>query len=100
NSPRGVVFATPGSGFMVSANAGQAVPIQFGFADQLQTFSPQRLFTALGSPTTDVSFFVAGTSTPGTTSAFGVVFSDVDVAGQTHIDFFDTLGHLILGRDV
>ena len=67
NSPRGVVFSTPGTGFMVSANAGVGVPIQFGFADQLETFSPQRLFTALNSPVTDVNFFVAGTDQTATT---------------------------------
>src|SRR5512138_1975286 len=71
-SPRGVVYSTPGTGFMVSANAGQAVPIQFGFSDQLETFSPQRLFTALNSPITDVNFFVAGTTVAATTRAFGV----------------------------
>jgi hypothetical protein len=99
-SPRGVVYSTPGTGFMVSANAGQAVPIQFGFADQLETFSPQRLFTALNSPITDVNFFVAGTTLAATTSAFGVVFTDVDDAAVTHIDFFDRHGGVIFGRDV
>jgi hypothetical protein len=95
NSPRGAVFDTPGTGFMVSANAGQAVPIQFGFSDQLEPFSAQRLFTALDSPITDVHFFVAGTSQAATTSAFGAVFSDVDVAAVTRIDFFD-VGNQIL----
>ena len=32
---------------------------------------------------------VAGTNEAATTSAFGVIFSDVDVAGDTRIDFFD-----------
>ena len=100
SSPRGVVFATPGTGFMVSANAGQSSPVQFGFADQLETFSPQRLFTALDSPITDVNFFVAGTNQAATTSAFGVVFTDVDVADVTRIDFFDYGNHLIFSRSV
>src|SRR6266581_3919567 len=57
NSPRGVVFATPGSGFQVSANAGIA-PIQFDNIDPtydtiFEPFSQQRLFTALGSTITD-----------------------------------------------
>jgi hypothetical protein len=95
NSPRGVVFDTPGTGFMVSANGGQAVPIQFGFADQLEPFSSQRLFTALNSPVTDVNFFVAGTSQAATTSAFGVIFSDVDVPDITRIDFFDVGDQLL-----
>ena len=41
NSPRGVVFSTPGTGFMVSANAGGAVPTLFGFANDFAAFSPQ-----------------------------------------------------------
>ena len=94
-SPRGVVFSTPGTGFMVSANAGQAVPIQFGFANQLETFTAQRLFTAVNSPTTDVDFFVAGTNVAATTQAFGAVFTDVDLADQTRIDFFDASGALL-----
>ena len=61
NSPRGVVFGTPGTGFLVSANAGTSLPPLFGFANDFQTFSPQRLFTAINSNVTDVSFFVPGT---------------------------------------
>src|SRR5438093_4507521 len=73
NSPRGVVFSTPGAGFQVSANAGAAAPIEFGninpfYPDTFAPFSPQRLFTALGSNITDVSFFLPGTSTPALTS--------------------------------
>lgn len=30
-----------GTGFMVSANAGQSSPVQFGLGDQLETFSAQ-----------------------------------------------------------
>src|SRR5262249_43488890 len=94
NSPRGVVFSTPGTGFQVSANAG-AAPVRFdtinaGYSTIFQTFSPQRLFTALNSPITDVSFFVPGSMTPAFTSGFGAVFTDVDIANTTSIQFFDT----------
>src|SRR5690349_12253942 len=48
NSPRGVVFATPGTGFQVSANAGVA-PVRFdnidaSYSSTFQAFSAQRLF--------------------------------------------------------
>jgi hypothetical protein len=94
NSPRGVVFSTPGTGFQVSANAGVA-PAEFGqinptYPGTFGVFSPQRLFTALGSTVTDVTFFLAGTATPARTSAFGAIFTDVDVAGSS-IVFFDAL---------
>lgn len=99
NSPRGAVFSTPGTGFMVSANAGAASPVLFGFANDFQTFSAQRLFTAVNSNITDVSFFVPGTSQLATTSAFGLIFTDVEVAGDTRLDFFDESNALIFSRD-
>src|SRR5689334_23740913 len=73
---RGVLFSTPGTGFQVSANAGVA-PIEFdnlfaGNSLEFAPFSAQRLFTALGSTITDVTFVVPGSLTPAFTSGFGV----------------------------
>lgn len=103
NSPRGVVFSTPtlGASFAVSANSGQAVAPLFGFPGDLQTFSAQRLFAAVGGRVTDINFFVPGTATPATTSAFGVVFVDVEDAGTSNftlLEFFDPAGALIFSR--
>jgi hypothetical protein len=100
NSPRGAVFSTAGTGFQVSGNAGVA-PVRFDninatYSNTFQTFSPQRLFTALGSNILDVNFFVAGTTMPAFVSGFGSVFSDVDLANVTSIQFFDT-NNLSLG---
>jgi hypothetical protein len=100
NSPRGVVFATPGTGFQVSANAA-AGPIEFGnlnptYPDLFSTFSPQRLFTALGSNVVDVDFFVPGSTTRAGVSGFGAVFTDVDLANVTSLAFFG-LGNEFLG---
>ena len=97
NSPRGVEMTTPGSGFQVSANSGVA-PVEFGnidpnYPDLFAPFSSQRLFTALGSNITDVRFFVPGTAIAALTNGFGVVFSDVDLANTTGIEFFDALDH-------
>jgi len=93
NSPRGVVFATPGTGFQVSANAGIA-PVQFDnidptYSQTFEPFSPQRLFTSLGSNVMDVNFFLPGTNTPALTNGFGAIFSDVDLANTTSIQLFD-----------
>lgn len=99
NSPRGAVFSTPGTGFLVSANAGLSTPSMFGFGNDFQAFSAQRLFTAVNSNITDVTFFVPGTTTAATTNAFGVVFVDVEAAGQTKVEFFDAGGSLIYGQD-
>ena len=98
-SPRGVVFSTPGTGFLVSANAGLATPTLFGFSSDFQTFSAQRLFTAVNSNITDVLFFLPGTSIAATTSAFGAIFVDVEVANLTKIEFFNENDLLIFTRD-
>jgi hypothetical protein len=73
----------PGTGFQVSGNAGVA-PVRFDninptYSSVFQTFSPQRLFTAVGSNILDVNFFVAGTNTPASVSGFGSIFTDVDL---------------------
>lgn len=99
NSPRGVVFSTPGTGFMVSANAGGAAPALFGFPNDFQTFSPQKLFTAVNSNITDINFFEPGTATPAFTTAFAVIFVDAEVAGLTKVEFFDPANNLIFSRD-
>jgi hypothetical protein len=99
NSPRGVILSTPGSGFQNSgattdAGAGQPAAANFGnidatYTNQFAPFTPQRLFTQLGSTITDVNFFVPGTSNPATVTGFGVMFSDVDLANTTSVQFFD-----------
>jgi len=93
NSPRGVVFTTAGTGFEVSATAASGTAVRFGNINALypslfQTFSPQRLFTALGSNSLDVNFFVPGSATPALTRGFGSVFTDVDLPNTTSIEFF------------
>jgi hypothetical protein len=99
-SPRGAVFSTPGKGFLVSANAGGATPTLFGFPLDFQTFTAQRLFTAVGSNITDVTFFVPGTAIAATTSAFAAIFVDVEVANQTQMEFFDQNNSLISSQYV
>lgn len=99
NSPRGAEFSTPGTAVQVSANAGIDA-VEFGtinptYPDLFATFSPQRLFTAIGSNVVDINFFVSGSSTPAAVSAFGSVFTDVDLANTTKIEYFDPTGSLL-----
>jgi PEP-CTERM motif len=98
-SPRGVELGTPGTGFLVCANSGLSTPTLFGFTNDFQAFSAQRLFTAVNSNITDVTFFVPGTSIAATTTAFGVIFVDAEVAGLTKLEFFDQNNSLIYTRD-
>jgi hypothetical protein len=97
NSPRGVVFSTPGTGFQVSATAASGTPVRFGninatYPATFVAFSPERLFTSLGSNVMDVNFFVPGTTVPATVTGFGAIFTDVDNASVTTIQYFDALG--------
>jgi hypothetical protein len=103
NSPRGVIFSTPGRAVQVSANAGVA-PIEFDnlnptYSSLFRPFSPQRLFTAIRSNKVTVRFFVPGSSTPATTSGFGAVFTDVDRPG-TEIAYYDAHGRRLAEFDV
>lgn len=102
NSPRGVVFSTPGTGFQVSANAVNptSTAIQFGnfdaaYPQSFATFSAQRLFTAVGSNVLDIGFFIPGSATAATTSAFGAIFTDVDLPDTTTLQFFDAANVLL-----
>jgi hypothetical protein len=94
NSPRGAEFSTPGTGVEVSANAGGAAPVLFGginptYPSLFQVFSPQKLFTPIGSNIVDVNFFIPGSSTtPALTRGFGAVFSDVNLPNTTSLMFF------------
>lgn len=94
NSPRGAVFSTPGTAVQVSANAGVA-PVRFDtinptYSSIFQTFSAQRLFTAIGSNIVDVNFFVPGSNNPATVSGFGSVFTDVGLTNTTSIQYFNS----------
>lgn len=103
NSPRGAVFTTPGNGFMVSGassdnGAGQPAAANFGNIDASYTttfspFSGQRLFTMINSNQMDVTFFLPGTNIPAGVRGFGAVFSDVEQAGTSAIQFFDLDGN-------
>jgi hypothetical protein len=102
NSKRGVVLATPGTGFQVSARTGNTAgaAVVFGnlnpaFTDLFQAFSPERLFTAVGSNITDLSFFIPGTAIPAVVNGVGIVFTDVERTDSAKLEFFDAQGHLI-----
>jgi hypothetical protein len=99
NSPRGAVFSTPGTAVQVSADsdnptstAPRFANINPGYADAFETFSPQRLFSPIGSNIVDLFFLVPGTDTPAVTRGFGAVYTDVDVLDNTAFEYFDASG--------
>lgn len=96
NSPRGAVLSTPGTAVQVSADDDNptSTPPRFAninptYADIFKLFSPQRLFSPIGSNIVDLYFFVPGTDTPAVTRGFGAVYTDVDVLENTAFEYFD-----------
>jgi hypothetical protein len=90
---RGQVFGTNGIGLRVSNNDG--VDIDSTYAAQFNAFSGTKTFFSVGSPRVDVTFQVAGSATEATVNGFGVVFSDVDSAGATFVDYYTPGGILL-----
>ncbi|HVG39118.1 MAG TPA: PEP-CTERM sorting domain-containing protein [Pyrinomonadaceae bacterium] len=95
HASRGAFITTPGTGFVQANNAD--LDTFFGNATYSETnfptFSPVRLFSAVGSNITDVTFSLPGSTTiPASVAGFGSVFSDVDVLGSTTLQFFSTNG--------
>ena len=94
---RGALFTTPGTGFLQATPSG--LDTFFGRVDGLydlsfDAFSPQRVFTPIDSNITDVTFFVPGTggAAAAAVTAFGAVFSDVDLANVSSLQFFSIDG--------
>jgi hypothetical protein len=93
NSPRGVLFTTPGSAFRISDDG--YVDVNANYAGEFNVFSRPKLFTTRGSTVTDVKFVVAGSNTPALVTGFGSVFADVGLATSTTIEYFDAAGNLL-----
>jgi len=101
---RGATFTTPGTGLTQAAATGGLLSLDLinpTYAATFAPFSPNRLFTPLGSNLTDGIFSIPGTAgvVPAGVQGFGVVFSDVDLAG-TSIELFDRSGNLIASQGV
>ena len=94
---RGALFTTPGTGFVQATPGG--LDTFFGRVDGLydltfDAFSLERVFTPVASNITDTTFFIPGSggTSPATVTAFGAVFSDVDQANISSLQFFDVNG--------
>jgi hypothetical protein len=95
---RGATFTTPGTGLTQAAATGGLLSLDLinpTYANLFSPFSPNRLFTPVGSNITDGSFSIPGTggAEPAGVRGFGAIFSDVDLADATTIEYFDTDGN-------
>lgn len=102
---RGATFTTPGTGLTQAAATGGLLSLDLinpTYAATFAPFSPNRLFTPVGSNITDGLFFLPGSNggIAATVNGFGAVFTDVDLADTTKIDFFDALNNLVLSNFV
>ena len=98
---RGADITTPGEGFVQAPPSGLADTFKnAALASIFQPFSLFRLFAPIGSNVTEVTFFLpGGGNVAAETSAFGVVFSDVDQENSTRIKYFDAYGRLLYTAD-
>ena len=90
----GALFSTPtlGAAFQVSG-VNDFANLNATYATAFEAFSLPRVFAPIGSTITDTTFVVPGSTTAAQTNGFGVVFSDVDLAGSGSIEFFDANGN-------
>lgn len=86
NVKSGAIYTTPGTGFRNDSTSFSEV--NASYATQFQFFSANKIFAPVGSNIVDQTFQVAGQPTPAVVSAFGIVFSDVDLADKTTIQLF------------
>src|SRR5713226_4107834 len=100
---RGALMNTGGTGFIQAAPSDLATQFSNAtYSTIFSTFSPLRLFTPIGSNITDVTFFIPGTNglSTATVTGFGAVFTDVDFASTTKIDYFDINNSLLTSQFV
>ena len=83
---RGLLYLNDGTTFRV--DSADFADIDPSYAAQFNAFSGKRTFSGASSNITQAVFQVAGQSTPAVIKGFGVVFSDVDDAASTTLEFF------------
>jgi hypothetical protein len=104
---RGAEFTTTGA-FEVSADADSdndgnpgPTPILFGNrspdnATDFEAFSAERIFGLVGTNLLDVKFSVPGSpASPALVRGFGAIFTDVELANSTKMEYFDSSDTLL-----
>jgi hypothetical protein len=86
NVKAGAIYTTAGTGFRNDST--RFKDVNAAYEAEFNFFSPTKTFAPVGSNQLDQLFQVAGQPTPAVVSAFGIVLSDVDLAGSTTIELF------------
>ena len=96
---RGVRLRTTGDHVAVSADADNpdGAPVRFGdintqYVDQFRTYSPERLFSPVGSNVVNLTFYVPGTRRRAAVRGFGAVYTDVDRRESAAFTYFTARG--------
>jgi hypothetical protein len=84
---RGLLLANTGTSFRVDST--DFSEIEAIYATEFDAFSPKRTFAYLGTNITEAIFIVPGTNTDASVTGFGVIFTDVDDASSTTMEFFN-----------
>jgi hypothetical protein len=84
---RGLIYTNTGTSFRVdSTDFSELDPT---YINQFEAFSGKRIFAYMANNVSIVSFKVAGTNTDAFVKGFGLVFSDIDNANSTTLEFFN-----------
>ncbi|MBC7934850.1 MAG: hypothetical protein H7Y86_05775 [Rhizobacter sp.] len=84
---RGLILQNAGATFRVDSTAFSGVDASY--SSQFETFSKKRLFANMAAIVTEVTFKVPGSNTDAFVKGFGVIFTDVDNAASTSIEYFN-----------
>lgn len=83
---RGLVYLNTNASFRVDTTGFSDIEPTYGA--EFKAFSPKRLFATIGTNVTHIGFRIAGTNTEAFVKGFGLIFSDVDQANSTTLEFF------------
>ena len=83
---RGLVYNNTGTSFRVDST--DFSDLDASYANQFEAFSGKRTFAYMANNVSIISFKVAGTNTDAFVKGFGLVFSDIDNANSTTLEFF------------
>ena len=84
---RGLIMTNTGTSFRVDST--DFSEVDASYAAQFEAFSRKRLFTYMGNVVSEVTFKVPGTTTDAFVKSFAVIFSDVDAANLTTVEYFN-----------